>query len=268
MASDYDTFCVIAPVDSRLGDVSGQEVCGLYNVNSTKFGQTANVITLARNYDSGRRQSEAFNGVDVTMNARFLQGGQFSGGLSLGRTTTDNCYTNGNPQLSNGGGSIQSPRQVAYCNVVPSWASSTQVKFLFVYPLPWEVQASAIYQNIPGLPIRASKQYTNAEVRQSASNPNGLTRDLNISGSTVEIDLIPPNSMYEDRLSQLDLRFSKIFRFGKTRTQGSIDLYNLFNANNVLNDTTRYTTPGGGDWLKPISIMGGRLIKFTAQFDF
>jgi hypothetical protein len=257
----------MAPVDDRLGDVSGTEVCGLYNVDQNSFGQTQNLVTLARNYDSGRPQVEVFNGVDVTVSARFLQGGQFSGGGSIGRTSTDNCYTNGNPQLQNLAGSILLPREDAYCNVVPSWASSTQVKFLFVYPLPWEIQASAIYQNIPGIPVRASKQYTNAEVQRSPSNPNGLDRPLNISGTTVEIDLIPPNSMYEDRLSQLDLRFSKILRFGRNRLQGSVDMYNLFNASNVLNTTTRYSAPGGA-WLNPISIMGGRLVKFTVQYDF
>jgi hypothetical protein len=145
--------------------------------------------------------------------------------------------------------------------------SSTQVKLLFVYPLPYDLQASAIYQNIPGLPVKSSKQYTNAEVRKSATNPNGLDRNLNITGSTVEIDLIPPNSVYEDRLSQLDLRFSKILRFGKTRLQGSFDLYNLFNASNILHQTKRYSAPGGA-WLSPISIMGGRLVKLTGQFDF
>ena len=120
------------------------------------------------------------------------------------------------------------------------------------------------------IPIRASRRYTNAEIRASATNPHGLSRDLAACATpcsattTYEIDLIPPNTMYEDRLQQLDLRFSRIFRFGTTRLQGSADVYNLFNASNVLNMTTRYGTA----WLSPISIMGGRLFKFTAQFDF
>ena len=104
VASDYDSFCVMAPVDDRLGSISGTEVCGLYDVSRAKFGQTQNLVTLARNYDEGQRQVEVFNGVDITLSARFLQGGQFSGGTSIGRTSTDNCYTNGNPQLANTGG--------------------------------------------------------------------------------------------------------------------------------------------------------------------
>jgi len=41
-------------------------------------------------------------------------------------------------------------------------------------------------------------------------------------------------------------------------------VYNVFNVSNVLNMTTRY----GSAWLNPISIMGGRLFKFTGQLDF
>ena len=109
--SDYDSFCVMAPVDSRLGDVSGTEVCGLYDVSKAKNGQTLNSVTQSSNYDANRKQVEVFNGVDVTVNARFLQGGQLSGGLSLGRTSTDNCYTLGNPQLQNTGGTLLLPRE-------------------------------------------------------------------------------------------------------------------------------------------------------------
>ena len=42
-----------------------------------------------------------------------------------------------------------------FCNVSRPWSSSTQVKFNVVYALPWDFQASSIYQNIPGVPIRA-----------------------------------------------------------------------------------------------------------------
>ena len=37
------------------------------------------------------KQTEVYNGVDVTLNARFGRGAQFSGGLSTGQTVTDSC---------------------------------------------------------------------------------------------------------------------------------------------------------------------------------
>jgi len=86
-AADYDSFCVTTPTDGRLPN-SGQQLCGLYDVKPALFGVTQNLRTQASNY--GKR-SEVYNGIDVTLNSRFAQRGQFSGGLSIGRTVYDAC---------------------------------------------------------------------------------------------------------------------------------------------------------------------------------
>ena len=50
--------------------------------------------------------------------------------------------------------------------------------------------------------------------------------------------------------------------------RGNADLYNLLNASDVLNMTTRYAGTTGGQWLQPVQILGGRMFKFSAQLDF
>jgi hypothetical protein len=52
------------------------------------------------------------------------------------------------------------------------------------------------------------------------------------------------------------------------RVRGNGDIYNMFNASNVLNMTTRYAGNTGGQWLGPLQILGGRMFKFSAQLDF
>ena len=47
-----------------------------------------NYFTLASDYG---KQIEHWNGVDVTVNARLQQRLLLQGGVSTGRTTTDNC---------------------------------------------------------------------------------------------------------------------------------------------------------------------------------
>src|ERR1041384_2256379 len=86
-AADYDPFCVALPADSRLPG-GGQPLCGFVDVKPALFNVIQNVRTLASNY--GKR-SEVFDGVDVTLNTRFADRGQFSGGLSVGRTVYDAC---------------------------------------------------------------------------------------------------------------------------------------------------------------------------------
>ena len=79
------------------------------------------------------------------------------------------------------------------------------------------------------------------------------------------IDLIPPSSLFEPRLQQVDLRCSRVFALGGTRRiRPSLDVYNLLNASNVINMNTTY----GPSWKDAIQILSGRLLRIGAQFDF
>jgi len=249
--ADYDPFCITAPVDPRLPN-SGRQVCGLFDLRPEAFGRVDNLVTQASHYG---KQSEVFNGVDVTLSARFGEGGQIQGGLSTGRTATDNCFV------------VDSPQQVRpdFCHISRPWSAATQLKLLAVYPLPWALQASAIYQNIPGIPMAASYVATNREIAQSLGRNLGACRGAAIcNASAAPFDLIPPQTLFEGRLQQLDLRFSRIFRMAQFRLQGNLDIYNVLNANDILNMQGRY----GPRWLDAVQILGGRLVKFGAQIDF
>ena len=84
------------------------------------------------------------------------------------------------------------------------------------------------------------------------------------ANATVQIDLIPPATRFEDRINQTDVRFGKTVKIGRTRVQGNFDMYNLFNANPVLTLNNTY----GRAWLTPASILAGRLFKVSMQLDF
>ena len=177
----------------------------------------------------------------------------------MGRTITDNCYQNGDPSLLAQNGVATTPRMQAFCHVSPPLSAGTQVKFLAIYPLPWSFQISATYQNIPGIPI------TSSYVRTSAQLVPSLGRNLAAGATaTATADLIPSGVLYEDRLQQVDLRFSRVFPMGRAKIRANVDVYNMFNRGSVLNMNTRY----GTQWLQPLQIMGGRLLKVSGQFDF
>jgi carboxypeptidase family protein len=270
-AADYDPFCITVPTDSRLPN-SGQRLCGLYDVKPGGFGSVDNLVTLASHYG---KPTQVFNGIDVTLNARYGQGGQFSGGLSMGRTTTNNCYQNGDPSLTAQvfPGVLVLPaastvsRAEAFCDIAPPWSQATQVKFMAVYPLPWHIQTSAIYQNSSGIPVTASYVATNAEILPSLGRNLGSCRGAATCTANLTVELIPPNSVFEPRLQQLDLRFSRLFQFGTRKLRGDVDIYNLLNASNVLNMNTAYSPPGGV-WQDVTQILGGRLVRLGFQVEF
>jgi hypothetical protein len=107
--------------------------------------------------------------------------------------------------------------------------------------------------------------FTNAQVAPSLGrNLAGCPAATGPCTATVTVPILEPFTMFEDRLTQLDVRLSRIFRFGGTRLQGMFDVYNVFNASSVLGVNTTY----GSAWLVPTSVMAGRLFKFGAQLNF
>ena len=270
-ASGYDTYCITAPTDSRLPGGGGNQICGLYDVKPAFFGRVDNLVTQASNFGDGQKQ--VYNGVDLTLSGRFGQGGQFSGGLGIGRTVTDNCYINDNPSLTSAAflnvvalpaGTLV-PRNSEFCKVAPPWSSGTGVKFLVVYPLPWDFETSAIFQNTPGVPITASYVITNQQVVAALGRNLAACPAAGACNATVRTELIPPNTMFESRLTQVDMRVSRLFRLGgTTRVRGSLDVYNIFNENSVLAMVPTY----GASWQNAAQLLSARLLRVSAQFDF
>ena len=56
------------------------------------------------------------------------------------------------------------------------------------------------------------------------SGPQPLGR--NLSSGNITVNLIAPGTLYGDRRNNIDFRVAKILRFGRTRTQVGLDLYN------------------------------------------
>ena len=73
--------------------------------------------------------------------------------------------------------------------------------------------------------------------------------------------------VYPDRLNTVDMRFTKILRFGRTRTNVGVDLYNLFNANTGTTFNQTFGTDGS-TYLRPNAILNPRYVRFNATIDF
>jgi hypothetical protein len=149
--TDYDPFCVTAPVDARLPGGGGYQLCGLADVTRAKFGQADNLVTRMSNF--GKR-TEVYNGIEASLNARFGKGGRVTGGVSTGQTVFDNCAI----------ALVDSPQRL-FCKQISPWRGQTQVKFATIYPLPWDLEAAATFQNLPGIPILANRAFTRAPPR-------------------------------------------------------------------------------------------------------
>jgi hypothetical protein len=143
------------------------------------------------------------------------------------------------------------------------------VKLNGSYPLPWGVDVSGVFQNLPGIPITASYAATNAEIRPTLGRNLGQCGASATCTATVTLsNLFEPNTRFAERLTQFDLRLTKSFNLARARLQGMFDVYNLFNASTVLALNNRYSATGTNAWLQPTSILAGRLFKFGIQVDY
>ena len=256
--ADYDPYCVTAPVDARLGSVSGRQVCGLYDIKPEKFGQVDSVDTLASKFG---KYTEVFNGVDISLNARLPRGANVSGGVSLGNSVG----TGSGFEASVGSGTkrcfvVDSPQDLYNCESANPYRPNFKVNGSI--PLPRGFQAAAVYTNLPALGYFAAATFSTAQIQPSLGRPlAGGTRN-------VTIDLLQPTSAFLDsRTNQLDLRLSKKWRAAGLGFQLNTDLYNVFDASPVLNINSTYGT-NGANWLRPTQVLDARLFKMGVQVDF
>ena len=105
---------------------------------------------------------------------------------------------------------------------------------------------------------------TNSEIARTLGRNLGACGGRVPCTATATINLLPAYAGFEDRLTQFDVRLTKLIRVSGIRVQGRFDAYNVFNANTILQVNTAY----GSDWLRPTQILAGRLFKWSVQLDF
>jgi hypothetical protein len=255
-AVDYTSYNLTVPTDSRIPS-SGQTLT-FYDVNpgTTSLGfsplATNNLITAASRFGN---QFQHYNGFDIVGSMRQVHGVTMSGGITFGRTLTDNCQIVAKLPYILGANPLQ------YCHALTG--EVPQYKLLGQYTLPWQnVRFSANYQSLPGPSEQATVLYTQAQVTSA------LGRPATVAGNK-SFNTIKAGSDYGDRLNQVDLRFSRIFKFGERGSlDANFDIYNAFNSDAALAQSATYSGTNGGAWLLPTSVIVGRLIKFGGRWDF
>jgi carboxypeptidase family protein len=260
-AADYTPFSIPIPVDPRLPGGGGGTVTGLYNLVPDKVGQVNEFATLSKNLGE---QQENWQGVDVNVTARLRNGITAQGGTSTGRRLSDACGLEAAvPEQGTGsrgantsiaGGSLTNP----YCRVVEPYR--TQIRGLASYTIPRiDVLVSGTWSLNPGGDLAANYVVNNAVARPS------LGRDL--SSGNVTVNLIPPETFFAERRNNVDLRLSKILRYGRTRTQVGVDVYNLMNNDTVTGFSETYS-PTSTTWLTPQDIVPARYVRFNLDVNF
>ena len=263
--ADFTKFSITAPVDSRLPNGGGYTISNLYDVDPSKFGQVNEYFTKAENFGVWYQH---YNGFQVNVTARPNNGLSLQGGLNTGQTVRDLCdIRNANPELNyvtlanaSGPGNVYASPVFPWCHTSTGFV--TRVTGLAAYTVPKvDVLVSGTFRSEQGAPLMANYVLTNAVLapilgRNLSSGPNG----------NISVNLIEPGTMYGDRLNELDIRIAKILRFGRTRSNVGLDVYNVLNSSPGLTYNAAYspTLP----FPRPTSVLVPRFAKISAQIDF
>jgi len=236
--ADYATFTTPSPLN-------GEPVL-IYNLNRAKQGQVDYLDTTGTDRSKARIN---YNGLELSFTARLPGGGSAFGGWSADRNVIVSCE--GLPAAPTGS-STWDPNNFRYCDQSELGIPFRHdFKFAGSYPLVWGVQLGAMLQSYAGNPLMV-----NWAVPVSAF-PGGRTQ-------SVTVNLVPPGSKYLDRWSQLDLSFRKVFKVGKYRFDGAMDMFNALNSNVVLAENQNFGSTLG----QPQAVLQGRLLRVSTQIKF
>ena len=263
---DYQPWTLTAPRHPDLPGGGGYPVT-VYDPTPAAFARGArNFLTSETNF--GPARTWYWHGVDVTANARLGGGVTLQGGTSTGRGVQNTCATVVR---------IDSPDPRG-CAVTEPWL--TAVRGLASYTVPKaDVLVSATFRSLRAtIPfLGANGSATNgASISANYNVPNTVVQGLlgrlpsgsNANGTTT-VNLVEPGQVYGQRVTQIDMRFAKVLRFGRRRADVGVDLYNVLNTNDPAGyeQTFDYATQGAR-WLRPSSIVPPRFARVNMTVTF
>jgi len=253
--TDFTQYSATVPADPRLPNGGGGTVTGLFDPNINPAAR--NVV---KNADQFGKQQQQYNGIDLSLDARFASGVYLQGGVNTGKTMTDNCDIVDDVPESLATGGPNTLQSVNYCHVTTPFL--TQYKALASYTLPWYgIRVSGTLQSLPFATqngLAANNVFNNANRVASTT----LGRPFTLAQQTV--NLIKPGTFYGDRLNQVDLRLTKIVNVGRGRVDLNVDFYNALNTDAVISENLAF----GPAFRRPLTVIQPRFVKFMARWDF
>ena len=220
----------------------------------TAAAQSAPTLNLDT-FDPNRKR--VYNAYNFEFRARPGRGASLFGGFGFERQLDIACTAPDNPNT------------VRFCddnqNSVPY---RRQFKVAGSYLLPWGVTASASFQNVQGSTSSTNMAITRNSTRYPAGCPSPCPAGAFIlpaafQPATLTVQLVDQDTVYTERINQLDLKVSKTFKVGRVSVSPTLEAFNMNNSDAVV--TYVSTNVLAASYLRPNSILQGRIIGVGAN---
>ena len=264
--SFYETYTLTAPQDPRLAGGGGYPIT-IY-VPTAAANRVAPERFYMRERDLGAERDSVWDGFDLTLNARLSGGLRAQVGTTTGRARVNTCEVD--VRYNQAEGTSPAGPDPRGCDNVEPW--QTTLRGLASYTVPVvDVLVSATLRSQPHQQIDANWRVPNSVIAAALGHlPPGATPTGN---TTIPLTDNAHRVYADERRTQVDMRFAKIFRFGSRRADVGVDLYNLLNTNYAtdFNETYVFDTdnsPRPSGWGTPTAIYTPRFVRlnFTVNF--
>jgi hypothetical protein len=278
--NSYDgPFCANAPADPNLPGGGGYQVCGLYDLKPSVVAlglPTNSTVTFSDNYGG---ETNIYKGFEISTRATFKRGGFVQAGVSASKRIFDQCNLV-NAGIVAANGAINNPLTTNVTEVAEIFPDGSRachqdlpyrpdLKVSGSYTLFWDVIISPTYQFVRGVQNGGAAPSILATWSTTPASATTLGRAYSAGATTKSVNLMAVGVNYgNDNLNQLDVRFSKRFRFNRNTFRVDLDAYNLFNSDWPFTVTNTFSTAATSAWLRPTNVLQARFLKIGAQFDF
>lgn len=283
--ADYTPVEIFNPID-------GAPIT-IYNISAAANGRASDNLT---SLDPSKK--DIYDSFSAEFRARLGRGASMFGGVSFERERFVNCTVGKqqNPNYLQFCDQTHLPKgqQIPY---------AANVRMNALYPLPWwGVMVSGTFQGNDGgarpltyAVVRSGTTITRYPDGSTAYLGSGValpacpapctaggtlpnltsasfgtetapagTTPANV-GAGSQLPLAPWGSVRYERLYQLDLKVSKTFRFRGVSVLPSLEAFNINNSDKVITVASNSYAISGGAFLRPNSILQGRIIGVSVQ---
>ncbi|MGE3176764.1 MAG: carboxypeptidase regulatory-like domain-containing protein [Vicinamibacterales bacterium] len=266
--NDFDEFCVTAPVDTRLPNGGGYEICGLSAIKPSAFGLSRPVVKATSNFGQDVRRNHFFG---FGVNARLPRGIRLGGGFDAGYISRDQCFDVDSRGLTTfsvqgtvipgayGGQTATMVNGQQVCKATFPVRGLAMLKLNGSVPIKGGFSASAIWQDQAGPPVDAVWAVPNATIAPRLGR--------NLAGNTAfqNVPLVRAGELFEDRIRRLDLRLSKSIALPRRlNLQLNFDAYNALNSSASQSINTVY----GANWRQPLLVLDPRILQISGMLTF
>jgi len=246
-------YAEVSAIDPGVNGITGDADDQAVTVYSLLPGVTTNARTV-----NDDRLAQRYDGVEATVEKRYDRGFALVAGYTYGRTRVDQTSLASPNSLINSAGESGGRRHL--------------LKLTGSYMLPYQILFGTNLKWQSGLPF-------NRTFSVAGCTATVTTNCVSQGQTTILAE--PRGSRELPKMTTVDLRLGRGFRFGSNRVELSVDGYNIANTNTVYDVRTgsgRTNIRVAGDptapitqiqtFMSPTGVLGPRIFRFNVTYQF